>query len=309
MKLDFIGTSLTVDIEGSADITYSIDGTKTTLKGAGGEVLLAENLEKRRHKAVVTITNANGTNGIKSFETDTDGAILKNADTKKYIQFIGDSITTDSRSYSYKIPETYGYDYSIISTNGIALQDGAGWYYGSFEGLTYKDCVGIESAYFKTKNPRNAYVSENGKWQYVNPDFDTANDHKPDVIVIGLGTNDNGFINGGSYPEISADTFTESYVEFVRKLNTIYPDAEIYILRQFNNVTDNGSGVNLSEKYDVMRNATVNAVNILSSIPKVHYIDTSEWYVPIRDDDTHPTQWGYEALRDLVYNEIKASLE
>ena len=278
--------------------------------GATGTTVLASGLDSTTHTAVVTIVNSDGTNGIKAFTTDEDGAILKSTDSKKYIQFIGDSITSDGRSYSFTIPKTYGYDYSIISMPAIALQNGAGWYYGSFDGLTYKDCVGMESAYFKTKRPNNAYVKdESGKWQYVNPDFDTANDHAPDVIVIGLGTNDNTFINESAYPEFSADTFTDTYVEFVEKLSSIYPDAEIYILRQFNNVTDNGNGVNLSAKYDVMRAATLEAVNKLSENDKVHYIDTSEWDVSISTDNVHPSESGYAALRDLVYNEIKSSLE
>ena len=57
-----------------------------------------------------------------------------------------------------------------------------------------------------------------------------------------------------------------------------------------------------------MREATVNAVNALSSNAKVHYVDTSDWDVEISTDNVHPTANGYAALGEYVYNAIKGSL-
>ena len=314
VKFDFTGTTLKADFEGVVNISYEIDGEVKTASGVSGSKVLASGLSDTLHTAQITITNANSTNGIKSVETSEGGDISKTTEEKKYIQFIGDSITTDPRSYSYTIPKTYDYDYSIISMSGIALQDGAGWYYSStgqvWSGLLAReDSVGMESAYFATKSPKYGYsVNADGALQYANPVFDVANDHAPDVIVIGLGTNDSAYVRNNTAGVAGAE-FTQTYIDFVNNLNNLYPNAEIYILRQFNNVTDNGSGKNLSADYDAMRQATEAAVEALSSNAKVHYVDTSAWEVGIHTDNVHPSADGYAALRDLVYNSIKGSLE
>ena len=86
------------------------------------------------------------------------------------------------------------------------------------------------------------------------------------------------------------------------KLSNAYPNAQIYIIRPFNNVAE------YSPLYDDLREAVVNAVNGLNSDANVHYIDTTEWNVEISSDKVHPSEKGYADLRDLVYNEIKSSL-
>lgn len=293
-----------------------------TFSATDSKICLESGLEYKEHTAKITIKNANGTNGLKYVSTSEEGFISATTDTnRKYVQFIGDSITEASSSYSFTIPKEYGFDYSIIAYSGIALQNGAGWYYGS-TGTIWKptstdvslisreDQVGMESAYFSVKRPKEAYyLDENGNLKYNNPAFDVAADNKPDVIVIGIGTNDSYYIRN-NVSGVSGTDFTKSYVDFVTNLNSFYPNAEIYILRQFNNVT-NRDGVNLSADYDKLREATVNAVSELNTkafADKVHYIDTTSWDVEISSDKVHPTANGYAYLRDKVYNEIKGSL-
>ncbi|MBE7038744.1 MAG: hypothetical protein E7404_07585 [Ruminococcaceae bacterium] len=285
---------------------------------SGVETMLASGLDaNERHSAKITFKYANGAHGLQYVKTSKHGAIIKSNDNKKYVQFIGDSITEGTLSYSYTIPAVYDHDYSIIALSGIALQDGAGWYYSSqnqiWSGkLSREDSVGMESAYFTLKSPKNGYwLDEEENLKYTNPVYDVENDHKPDAIVIGIGTNDAYFVTN-EVSGVGSQDFKDSYVEFVTKLNTLYPDADIYIIRQFNNVKDNGEGVNLSAKYDAVREATLDAVDELkntSFADKVNYIDTTSWNVEISDDDVHPSAAGYAALRDLVYEEIKASLQ
>ncbi len=311
VKFDFTGTSLSVDLEGTANVTYNIDGVETKLTEASGNVQLANGLSNTTHTATIMVSNvdinADGTIGIKSVMTNEGGEILKNTDNKKYIQFIGDSISVDSRSYTSKIPKYYGYDYSIVALGGIALQDGTGYYASGAGSIPQEKYVGMESAYFQTKAPRYAYYMDNGVMQYSNAQIDTTKERIPDVIVIGIGTNDAAAVRENRDGLSKAD-FTASYVAFVEKLRQLYPKAEIYILRQFNNIKDNGEGVDLSARYDAMREATVDAVNELSNDSKVHYIDTSSWNIAISADGVHPSEAGYAALRDLVYNQIKDSL-
>lgn len=316
VKFDFKGTSLEAMFDGTVSGSCVIDGVESSFSAKGNKVTLASGLEDENHTALIKITRPNGEGGLKYVSTSKDGEIKKTTDVKKYVQFIGDSISESSYSYTFTIPKEYNLDYSVIAYSGIALQDGAGWYFGSSgtiwkptsEGdslLTYKDCVGMESAYFCVKRPKEAYyLDENGALKYNNPAFDVASDNQPDAIVIGLGTNDSTYIRE-KYAEVGAENFTKTYVEFVTKLSGYYPNAQIYIIRPFNNVPE------YTGDYEALRAAIIDAVNELKSNTNVHYIDTTSWDIEIAggNDKVHPTQQGYADLRDLVYNEIKGSLQ
>ncbi|MBC8596853.1 GDSL-type esterase/lipase family protein [Qingrenia yutianensis] len=270
-------------------------------------------MEDTEHTAVIKVTRPGGKSGLKYVETSKGGSFTKSEKDKKYVQFIGDSISEASSSYTFTIPKEYNLDYSVIAYSGIALQDGAGWYFGSTgtiwrptsddtPKLKREDCVGMESAYFSVKRPKEAYyLDENGDLHYDNPAFDVSSDNAPDAIVIGIGTNDSTYIRD-NVAGVNGENFTKTYIEFVTKLSTVYPNAQIYIIRPFNNVAE------YSPLYDDLRAAIVNAVNGLKSNANVHYIDTTSWNVEISGDKVHPSEKGYADLRDLVYNEIKSSL-
>lgn len=333
VKFDFTGTSLEAMFDGTVSGSCVIDGVESSFSANGNKVTLASGLEDVNHTALIKIKRPNGEGGLKYVSTSKDGEIKKTTDVKKYVQFIGDSISESSYSYTFTIPKEYNLDYSVIAYSGIALQDGAGWYFGSSgtiwkptsEGdslLTYKDCVGMESAYFCVKRPKEAYyLDENGALKYNNPAFDVASDNQPDAIVIGLGTNDSTYIREKKDAEVGAENFTKTYVEFVKKLSGYYPNAQIYIIRPFNNQKDftwwdlekniiKEEHMDLSADYDDLRAAILKALDELSGNKNVHYIDTTDWNIEINKyDKVHPTEKGYADLRDLVYNEIKGSLK
>ena len=116
---------------GGANIEVNIDGEVSVYSDLDGVKELCSGLENKEHTATLTITNAEKRISFGGMEIDADAEIKKQNKDRKYIQFIGDSITTSPLSYSYTIPKEYGYDYSIISMNGISLMDGAGWYFAA----------------------------------------------------------------------------------------------------------------------------------------------------------------------------------
>lgn len=299
--------------DGNVSGKCTIDGEETSFSANNSKVTFASGLEDTDHTAIIKVTRPDSKSGLKYVETSKGGNFTKSEKDKKYVQFIGDSISEASSSYTFTIPKEYNLDYSVIAYSGIALQDGAGWYFGSTgtvwrptsddtSKLKREDCVGMESAYFSVKRPKEAYyLDENGDLHYDNPAFDVSSDNAPDAIVIGIGTNDSAYIRD-NVSGINGGNFTKTYIEFVTKLSNAYPNAQIYIIRPFNNVAE------YSPLYDDLREAVVNAVNGLNSNANVHYIDTTAWNVEISSDKVHPSEKGYADLRDLVYNEIKSSL-
>lgn len=294
IRFNFTGTSLMADFEGRGTVYVYIDGVAKYLSDAEGKIVLANNLSEGVHEAKIEFRGINGKTGINAIYVDENAEISCYNKSRKHIQFIGDSITTDGRSYSYTIPKEYNLDYSIISMSGLALQDGSGWYYSS-KGISKSEQKGMESAYFMKKSPKDAYVGT----AYMNEEASWQN-NAPDVIVIGLGTNDVHDINN-NVEGLSASDFTASYIDFVTKLAEEFSGADIYILRQFNHSYGD---------YEKLREATYAAYAALSEkYSNVKYIDTSDWNVEIDTDEIHPTAGGYSALRDLIYNEIKDSLK
>ena len=322
VKFNFTGTTLMARFDGPVSVDVNIDGEEFVLAQQDGLVTIKSGLSEGTHSASITIRAADGTTGIESFFVDKGASIFEYiADSDvKHIQFIGDSITTDGRSYSYTIPKQYGHDYSIISMSSIALQDGSGWYNSSQ--IDRACLVGMESAYFDVKSPKdNCYYQIDGKtYGYSNPAATDWADNKPDVIVINLGTNDNYWINSGT-AGIDAANFKQSYIEFVTKLANAFTDADIYILRTFNNLDSK-----YVSDFTLMRNATYEAYTQLQTTfgQRIKWVDTSSWDIEINAetvdttgmteteikalDWTHPSATGYADLRDLVYNAISTSL-
>ncbi len=299
VKFNFSGTVLKVDLKGSgATARVKVDNALYSISGSGVHEISSD-LADSVHSAEIRIINADSSKGIAKLYVAEGAELTPYTATAKNVQFIGDSITTSSASYSFTIPSAYGLDSSVISVNGIALMDGSGYFNASAGNLTASNRVGMESAYFGEKAPNYAYTSSNGILTYTNKNADLANEPTPDVIVINLGTNDAAFINNGT---VTADDFTAAYVGFVNKLTAQYPNADIYMLRQINNSAD------YSSIYDNMRNATVAAYDELKANTKVHYVDTTEWNVEISSDNVHPSASGYNALKTYVYNAIADSL-
>lgn len=294
----FKGEVLKAAFGNGADIEVDIDGKVSGYTNINREITVAENLDDRIHNVKLTVTNADSKTSFDGIWVNEDAEIIKYNREKKYIQFIGDSITTSKKSYSYTIPREYNFDYSIISMNGISLMDNSGWYFAAencvwSKLLKREESVGIESSYFCLKSPRDAYCVKDDKLIYDNPDYDIEGEISPDIVVIGIGTNDKYYVNE-NIEGLTENDFKNAYSRFVKKLVKVYPRAEIYILRQFNNTADD---------FEKINSATEKMCKTLD-LPQIHYIDTSDWVVEISNDNVHPSDKGFECLRDLVYNAI-----
>ncbi len=142
-------------------------------------------------------------------------------DNELYIEFIGDSITanagilTDSsgenttlyqdatRGWPYLTAKALGADWSVLAKSGITAGNGYGWY-------------GENGASMQTVYPKTRY--------YANNTSDYAFTRQPDVVVLGLGTND--MWTYADYDKTKADVEAEfeAMIALVREKN---PNAKI----------------------------------------------------------------------------------
>lgn len=199
---------------------------------------------------------------------------------KKYIQFIGDSITYKYPGYSSAAGDKLGIDYSVVAYCGMSLKDGWGWYKLP-EGLSLRP--GMESMYFKLERPHETVT-------FTDYNFDFL--RVPDVLVIALGTND--YLNSAEEKEKGhIEAFVVSYLNFVKKLREKYPNAKVYILKTFN------------ESFCRNEAVTKAFCEISEKLGNAELIDSISWNVEICSDGTHPTDLGYSQIAEKLANVLR----
>ena len=193
-------------------------------------VLFKEEKEKSHKIKIMLLSEAiYGGIGIKKINIYSSNEMekpIKPVENKKLlIEFIGDSITCGhgieskdvsepfktttenfSKSYAYLTSQLLDADYIVIAYSGHGIIFG------------YSPDISEESALlppFYTKISRNKEYP--GEWDY--------DKYKYDIIIINLGTNDNGYIN--SEPEKRSNEFIQEYANFLSLVREKNPDSYI----------------------------------------------------------------------------------
>ncbi len=144
----------------------------------------------------------------------------KPADKELYIEFIGDSITSGqgtvgtngyelpgklkadysdvTKSFSHYIAEEYGADLSVISESAIAVS-------GSYK----SDGRTIFEHYYSY-----SYMRETAKNKYP---YDFKNERVPDLVIIGLGTNEYELIKKNKTSVEQVKKEAERLIKFIRE--------------------------------------------------------------------------------------------
>lgn len=214
---------------------------------------------------------------LKGFCISEDEEFFRTAD-RKYIHFIGDSITYNSTpgfpSVTAGITDA---DYSVEAFCGMSLVDGWGWYEIP-KGLSKRP--GMESMYFKLEHPDEAVTYTDYRFEYC---------RQPDVTVIFLGTND--YISNKEDKEKgNLEIFARAFLRFCKKISEKYPESEIVIM---NATSDPGC----------RREAiTLAFERIIKSGINAHLTPTEKWDIEISEDGTHPTVCGYKQIAENLAN-------
>jgi len=178
-----------------------------------------------------------GTLRLNEIKADSN-VIEPTASADKKIEFIGDSITSaygvdapegtfssktedGTKTFAYKTAQKFHADSSMVSFSGFGIisgyiETGIRNVYSTVP--QYYDKLGVSSFQFGNETA----LMQEVEWD--------ANEFKPDLIVINLGTNDISylrFINDEERKESESDAFAVEYERFIGQIRAIHPDAEI----------------------------------------------------------------------------------
>ncbi|RUT68008.1 electron transporter RnfD [Flavobacterium cupreum] len=186
---------------------------------------------KKHHLELFKITDTNGlTTRFYGFITDKNSKVLKNKKKKRKIEFFGDSITAG-----------HGVDVPVDSTDSGAAKYFNNYktyaaitarYFNAEYHCTAKSGIGVMASWFpeimpeiyNRLNPNDAKsVWEFGKYQ-------------PDIVVVNLFQNDSWIVNMPNEAQFQArfgtvkpseEQVINSYMNFIKSLRNVYPNAHI----------------------------------------------------------------------------------
>jgi lysophospholipase L1-like esterase len=280
VRVRFTGTRFRLCVGDTCQVESTVDkGSPTSIECKPGLVEVASNLKDGEHEACIALPKWNNTNllvlnGIILGE----GAILLPPRPRpKLIEFIGDSITAGTfQNYAWLAAEQLGAEHIQIAIPGIGLLDGRPNFVSPTTGMAWQ--------YFKA-------TSDLSRREV--PDWDFSRD-KPDLIVINLGTNDDG-------KGVKDEEFSEGLVALIQKMRTRHPGIPIVVLEPFGGFRKNGP-----DRGDWFRflgqgiTATVQKLNRDGDV-NVHIGSTKDWLTtgtagPLIIDNVHPNASGHQML-------------
>ncbi|HVU67095.1 MAG TPA: cellulose binding domain-containing protein [Ktedonobacteraceae bacterium] len=265
----FTGTTVAIQLAGSANIYVSIDnGPDTLYSSAQGTVNLTPTpLASGTHSLRVAARTDYDYIAFQGLVLDAGATTVAPTLSTKLIEFIGDSITAgylDSKyalsDYAWLIGEQLGVQHTQIAQSGICLVDNIQCY--------SPNAIGMSRQFFKEQNPS---FPNSPNWDFSR--------YQPAAVIINLGTNDSGFSS------ITTATFQSTYETFLRDIRSVYPTARIFVLRTF-------AGVEVAPTQ-----AAIQAVGDSN----IQYVDTTGW-VSSSDtiDGTHPSDAGQAKIANLL---------
>lgn len=208
-----------------------VEYTRLELKFAAGTAgkdtfVIAEDLDGEMHRIEV-LRETEEINAVALYESVTmDGDMIAVPDAPMLIEFVGDSITTGygaypfsaesatlkvddpirqagTRSYAYLTASQLGADIQVCCTSG----------YGVLVGYN-ADGANLQGMYPYTAY-HNDHSSDEALWDF---------ERTADIVVINLGTNDNGLYRGRGYNDNDMFEAIKNMMELAREKN---PDAKI----------------------------------------------------------------------------------
>ena len=273
-EIGFTGAELLLDADVKGDVMFMIDGKQVA---PIYDNLFVFSASDSRHTLKIKIYNDSHI-AIRKMFIEANGEFFKIPD-KRYIQFIGDSITNCQPGFTLSFAEKTGWDHSNVSQGGMSLCDGFGWY--TLPSWS-NERIGMESRYFQLEGVYDSPESTPYEFTYC---------RQPDDIVIFLGTND--YMRTPEHRQNgNFERFVRAYVEFVGKIRKHYPNANIYIMKRV-------SGVGFCNE------AIDEVYKKLCADKKIKLLPSHEWGIEISADNVHPTSNGYVQITDKLIEILK----
>lgn len=273
-EIGFTGKELLLDADVKGDVMFILDREEAT---PIYDNLFVFSLPEGRHILKIKIYNDSHITIRKMF-IEAEGEYFRVED-KRYIQFIGDSITNCQPGFTLTFAEKTGWDHSNVSQGGMSLCDGFGWF--TLPEWTDKR-IGMQTRYFQLEGVYDSPESTPYEFTYC---------RQPDDIVIFLGIND--YMTTKEHRENgNFERFVKTYVEFLGKIRGRYPKANIYIMKRFSGAC--------------FRNEAIDEVyKQVQGDQKITLLPSHEWEIEISSDEVHPTSRGYRQIAEKLIELIK----
>jgi lysophospholipase L1-like esterase len=240
VSFTFTGTSATISLANIVDdnsFDLVVDGGASTVIGkVSNTTISTPKLAKGTHTVVLRRRSETALGTVSINTVTTDGTFVSEKALTRQIEVIGDSITvgygldgtnpctnnalvTDNpKTYGVLAATALGADYNVIAWSG--------------KGLVRNIATGSPDTSPLIPELYTRYGANDASGSYPFPST-----WKPQAVVINLGTNDFSYLgydaNGQSYAAravLNASDFTAGLVNFVKSLQTHYPDAEFFLL-------------------------------------------------------------------------------
>lgn len=235
-----------------------------------------------------------------------------NDDDKKYISFLGDSISTysgwsNNTSYNNSIGgNAIWYPNNNYTGANLLVEDT--WWHTVAKELGYEIAVNnswsgsvVKSAQTYNVRAKNLHNSSNG-----------AN---PDVVVIFMGVNDYaagtavGDYDGKTEPPVAPSNFSEAYGRTIKNILDKYEDVEVYCCtflpdRKRSSGSTNKQGIDESAYNDAIRTIAKNMGVNLIDLYNDSGIDPSN-IAQFTVDKLHPNKNGMKKVAETIIDSIK----
>ena len=227
---------------------------------------------------------------------------------KKYISFLGDSITTyngwsNSTSYNSNIgSNAVWYPHSTNTDAQFAVNQT--WWYQAVEQLGYELCVnnsysGANVLDSNTYNTRAANL------------HNTTTNISPDVVVIYMGINDCrnakavGDYIGTEAPPATPTTFSEAYGKTIKTIQDKYAGVEIYCCTVLPDSRPQDTNATNEEEFNAAIRAIANNMGAtvidLYALSGITEENVANYTV---DNGLHPNEAGMDIITNVVVNAI-----
>ncbi len=216
-----------VYIDGEIAVRWELRFNNSGVSGRD-EFSLDKYLDGKMHRVEV-LRETEEVNAVALYETlivDEDATVMPALEAPAMIEFIGDSITTGygayptsaktatyavddpirqagTKSYAYLTAQQLGMDIQVCCTSGYGVVCGYNW-----------DSANLQGMYPYTAY-HNDHESDDALWSFERP---------ADIVVINLGTNDNGTYRGKGKTEKDMKDGIKAMMELAREKN---PDADV----------------------------------------------------------------------------------
>ncbi len=323
VEIDFTGNVIAPHFALPTHYIYSIDGGAYSAPQSsdGQAVIFAEGTGKhtlriRNYSPPGTGTGRSGHLYFAGVSVPKASELSRTADRAHYVQFVGDSISDGMNTFSHRVGEALGWDYSVTACEALALEDDYGYWYvnngkheeGSMSAMIRNNfgihTIGMESAFFKLGLAENVMTGTEREL-YANHYYDEegtlachfSSGNTPDIVFIFIGTNDQL-----QYENTDTTRFVEAYVRFVRRILDVYgKDTQICIMNALTHSVPPAQNDENNGRYTGIRDA---ATAISGEFPNnIHFIDREDiisWNVEIGSDNCHPTGAGQATLTEKV---------